>query len=113
MILNAERRQGTVFETFDGVVVQIDVSDVDLVQVQAFRIDSETVILRRDLHLFPLHVQDRMVSAMMAEFQLECRAAEGETHDLMSQADSEDRFLTKQSTDIVDGILERLRVAGT
>src|SRR2546425_10574114 len=113
MILNAECRQGAVFETFDRVVVQIDVRDVDVVQVQAFRIDGETVILSRDLHLLPLHIKDGMVSAMMAEFQLECPAAKRQTHDLMSQANSEDWFLTKESTDIVDGIFERLRIAGT
>src|SRR5207302_2820132 len=66
MILNAECRQGAVFETFDRVVVQIDVRDVDVVQVQAFRIDGETVILSRDLHLLPLQIKDGMVSAMMA-----------------------------------------------
>ena len=54
MILNAECRNGAVFEAFDRVVVQVDVRDVHVVQVQTLRIDGETMILRRDLDLIAL-----------------------------------------------------------
>ena len=84
MILNAERRQGTMLKTFYSLVVQIDVRNIYFIQVETFRIDSETVILRRDLDLLPLYVQYRMISTMVTEFQFESPAAERKTHDLMA-----------------------------
>src|SRR5437879_8503701 len=104
MVLNAERRKGAVLEAFDGVVVQIDVNNLDFVGVETFRIDSETVILRRNFHLFALNVEDGMISAMMPEFQFERRPAECKPHNLVAQADSENGLLRKQSADILDRV---------
>src|SRR5438034_11699923 len=105
MILNAERGKSTVFKAFNGVVVQIDVSNVDFVHVQTFRVDSETVILRRNFHLLALCVQDRMISTMMSEFQFECSPPEREAHNLMTQADTKNRLFSNQSADVFDGIV--------
>src|ERR1051326_4356757 len=69
MVLNAEGRHGAVLETFASVVVQVDMGDVHIVQIQTFRIDRETVILRRDLHLLALDIQYWMISAVMSELQ--------------------------------------------
>ena len=113
MILNAERRQRPVFEAFNRVVVQIDVRDVDIVEVETFRVDRETVILRRDLHLLSLDVEYGMISSVMPEFQLERPAAKREPHDLMAEADSKDRFLAEQRTNIPDSVFEWLGIAGT
>jgi hypothetical protein len=67
MILNAENGKGAVFHTFHGIVIQVDVSDLDFIQVESVGIDGETVILRCNLNLLPLNIQHRMISAMMAE----------------------------------------------
>src|ERR1700674_2764360 len=112
MVLNAECRKRTMFKTFNRIVVQIDVRNIDVVQVETIRIDRKTVILRCNFHLLPLDVENRMVSAVMSEFQLERAAAQREPHDLMAQTNSENRFLTEQSADIFDGVIERLRIAG-
>src|SRR5207247_8718915 len=88
----------------NGVVVQIDVSNVDFVHVQTFRVDSETVILRGNFHLLALDVQDRMISTMMSEFQFECSPPEREAHNLMTQADTKNRLFSNQSADVFDGI---------
>src|SRR6266705_7205713 len=106
MILNAERGKNTVCKAFNGVVVQIDVSNVDFVHVQTFRVDSETVILRGNFHLPALDVQDRMISAMMPKFQLERPSPEREIHNLMTQADSKNRLFSNQSADVFDGVVE-------
>ena len=71
-------------EAFDGVVVQIDVSNLDFIGVETLRIDSETVILRRNFHLVALNVEDGMISAMMPEFQFERPPAEREPHNLVA-----------------------------
>src|SRR5437867_10870277 len=92
MILNAERGKSTVFKAFNGVVVQIDVSNVDLVHVKSFRVDSETVILRGNFHPLALDVQDRLIFSMMPEFQVERPLPERETHNLMNMADTKNRL---------------------
>ena len=113
MVLNAERRKGAVLEAFDGVVVQIDVSNLDFIGVETLRIDSETVILRRNFHLVAVDVQHGMISAMMPESQYERPPAECEPHNLVAQADSENGLLSKQSADILDRVVERFRITGT
>src|SRR6185436_18305510 len=111
MILNAEGRHRSVFHPFNGVVVQIEVRNIDLVQVQTFRIDREAVILCGNLYLLALEIQHRMIAAVMAEFQLVRFAAESEAHDLMAKADSEDWFLSQQFTHISDRIIDGFRIA--
>ena len=81
------------FETFDSIVVQIEVSDIDVIQIQAFGIDRETVILGCNLNLLPFDIQDRVISAMMSELQLVRLAAERESHDLMPETNPEHRLL--------------------
>src|SRR5207247_6825467 len=90
----------------------IDVSNVDFVHVQTFRVDSETVILRGNFHPLALDVQDRMISAMMPEFQFERPPPERETHNLMTQADTKNRLFSNQSADVFDGIIEGLGIDG-
>src|SRR5258708_39497064 len=46
----------------------------------------------------------RMISAMVAEFQLESLASERDAGKLMSQADSEDRLASHQAPNIVDRV---------
>src|SRR5437879_1869442 len=107
MILNAERRQGTMLKTFYSLVVQIDVRNIYFIQVETFRIDSETVILRGDLHLLSLKIKDGMVSSVMPEFEFECSATEGQAHDLMPQTNSEDWLLAHQRTNVLDRVSKR------
>ena len=75
MVLNAERGHGTMLETLDSVVVQVDVRHFDVVQIEAVRIYRETVILCRDLDLIALETENRMVSAVVAELEFERTAA--------------------------------------
>lgn len=56
------------FEPFQGAVVQIDMSNLDVFLEQAVYIDHKPMILRGDLHSAGLQVSDRMVGTMMAEF---------------------------------------------
>ena len=49
----------------------------------------------------------------MSELQLEGFAAERESHDLMPETDSEDRFLSEQAPNIPDRIVHGFRIART
>src|SRR5687767_3885722 len=62
MILNAEGLDRAVLEPFTGVVVQVDMRDPHVVQIQTLRVDSESVILSRNLDLLAVDVQHRMIS---------------------------------------------------
>ena len=94
VVLDTECRDGTVLEAFDSVVVEVDVSHANVIEIEAVRIHSETMILSRYLDLIAVNVENRMVSPVMAEFELERTAAQGEAENLMTEADSEDGLLT-------------------
>ena len=92
MILHAEDRQLFVPHSFNRVVVQIDVADLDIFRKRR-GIDRESVILRGDRDLATLQIFYRLIRAAMTEFQFECRSTESETEDLMAETNSKDRFL--------------------
>src|SRR6186997_770161 len=96
---------------FDSLVVEVDVCDANLLR-QAPWIDSETVILGRNFHLIEIGIENRLIPSMMSELELECTTAEGESHDLVTQADSEDRLLSKQMPDVADRVIHGFGVAG-
>ena len=113
MVLNAERRHGAMLEAFNRVVVHIDVRDVHIIQVQTLGIDGKTVILSGNLDLLALDIEDRMVSTVVPELQLVCAPAQREPENLMSQANSENRFLSQKLSDVPDRVVHSLRISGT
>lgn len=48
MMLGAKDREFLVSHPPDCLIVQVDLSDFDLIVIQVFRINSGTVVLRRD-----------------------------------------------------------------
>ena len=90
VILDAEDRQALVPQSLEGLVVQVDVTGLD-VGGQRGRVDGEAVVLGRDLDLAGRLVADRVVGASVAELELEGLRAEGLAEELMAQADPEDR----------------------
>src|SRR5436305_12521819 len=95
MILHAENRKFLVAHSFHGVVVQIDVADLDILR-KRLGIDREPVILRRDRDPAALQIFYRLVRAAMPELEFEGRSTERETEDLMAETNSEDRSLAHQ-----------------
>ena len=90
MILHAEDRQMFVPHPFQGLVVQVDMSDLD-VGGKRRRVDRKPVVLSRDLDLAGLLVADRMIDASVSELELESLGTQGLAEKLMSQADAENR----------------------
>src|SRR5882672_1947161 len=91
VILHGQHRLALVPETFQRLVVEIDVCVFDLVRVQRIGVDREAMILRRDLDASAAKILDRMIAAAMSELQLVRAAAEREAEELMAEADAEDR----------------------
>src|SRR2546430_11164081 len=99
VILHGQHRLALVPETFQRLVVEIDVRVLDLVRVQRIGIDRKAVILRRDLHAPAAKILDRMIAAAMSELQFVRAAAEREAEELMTEADAEDRHLADEMAD--------------
>ena len=56
------------FKTFQGLVVQVDMGNLNIVLGKTFNVNHKTMVLRGDFHLAGYHIFDRMVGAVMAEF---------------------------------------------
>ena len=98
VVLHAEGRQLAVAQPFDGLVVEVDVRDLELGR-QGLGIDGEAVVLRGDLDRAGLQVLHRLVRAAVAELELERLRAAGQAEQLVAQADAEDRLLAQQAAD--------------
>src|ERR1700751_61438 len=100
-------------QSFQRVVVQIDVSQVYFTLLQRIRIDSEVMVVRGDLNLPAVGLLHGMVAAMMSELQLVASAAQGEADQLMTETNAKDRFFPGQLPDGFVCIVQWLRVART
>src|ERR1017187_6847240 len=112
MVLHTEYRLAAVAETFQRLIVQIDVGDFDLAQVERIRVHGEPVIVRGDLHAPGEFIAHRMVGAAMSELELVGLAAKGEPEQLVAETDAEDGLLTDELADVAHLGDQRLRIAG-
>ncbi len=71
MVLNRHDRKLKMAESFQRVVVEIDVRGLDLFGIQAVDVHGKSVILGGDFHLPGSQILDRLVAAAVAEFELE------------------------------------------
>src|ERR1051326_4952894 len=83
--LHGEQRQRAVAQALERVVVQVDVSEVDVAGLERVGIDGEVVVVRGDLDLAGVELLDRMVAAVVSELELERFAAEREADELRSE----------------------------
>ena len=90
VILNAEDWQSFVPQSFQRLVVQIDVTEFD-VGGQPGRVDREAVVLGRYLDFTRRLVSDRVIGATVAELELEGLGPERLAEELMAQANPENR----------------------
>ena len=89
VVLHAEGRNVAAGDAFDDAVVQVDVGDVD--GVKGALVHGIVMVLAGDLDLAGGQPADRMVAAVMAERQLVGLTPEGGGHQLVPEADTEDR----------------------
>ena len=112
VVLDAEDGLAPVAETFERLVVQVDVGDVDVVRVERIGIDREAVVVRGDFDALGELVHHGMVGAAVAELQLVGLAAQREAEDLMAEADAEDGRFADQAAHVVDLGVQRFGIAG-
>src|ERR1700686_57731 len=100
-------------QAFERLIVEVDVRQLDFALGQRVGIDSKVMVVRRDLDLPRLQLLYRMIAAVVPKLQLEGLAPEGNSRQLMPQADAENRLPPHQPADRIDRIRARLRVAWT
>src|SRR5258708_33568565 len=80
-------------------------------RVETFDLHTETMVLAGNFHLLGQGIQDRLVSAPVAELELIGLAAQGEPQNLVSQANAEDRDIAvDQLPDRFSHVRHTLRV---
>ena len=83
VVLDGEDWGVAVAEAFDGLVVEIDVGDLD-VGWEGVGVDGEAVVLAGDGDLAGAEVFDGLVAAAVAEGEFEGFSAEGVAEDLVA-----------------------------
>ena len=89
VVLNTKDWFLTMGDSRDSSIVEIQMGDINLIGLQGLRIQSEPMILARDLHL--TGGTARMVQASVAIGELEGGSPQGQTQNLMPQADAKQR----------------------
>ena len=79
-------------QAFQGRIIQIHVRQLDFALRQRVGIYRKVVVVRRDLNFPGLQLLYGMIAAMVSELQLVGSAAQGDSHELMSQTDTENRL---------------------
>ncbi len=82
MVLHRERREVSVSNALDRLIIEADVCDLDVRWHRFFR-QREAVILRGDRHHSASLVEHRMVDAAVAELELGGASTEGEPEELV------------------------------
>src|SRR5690242_5633698 len=100
-------------QAFERLVIQVDVRQLDFGLRQRVGIDSEVVVVRRDLDLAGVQLLHRMVAAVVSELELEGLAAQRDAGQLMSEADAENRLATHEAANVVHRVGARLGITGT
>src|SRR5580658_4025825 len=112
VVLHAEERQRAVAQAFEGIVVEVDVGEVDFGGVERLGIDGEVVIVAGDLDLAGVVALDGMIAAVVAELELVGFAAESEADELVAETDAEDGRAAGEFADAFLGVDNRLGIAG-
>src|ERR1700684_4336159 len=100
-------------QTFERLIVQVDVGEFHFAARQGIGIDSKIMVVRRDLDLAGTQLLHRMVAAMMSELQFERLATKRNAGELMSQANAENRLPSHQPANRIHRIGTGLGIAGT
>src|SRR5829696_1219984 len=112
MILHAPGTQLWARDALDGAVVEVAVGQLHSI-LQCILVHGETVVLAGYFDASRLEVPDGVVCAVVSEGHLVRLATEGETEELVSETDTERRYLAQQRTQDVYRLTEGGRVAGS
>ena len=96
VVLHAEDGVIPEAETFERLVVQIHMGNLNVTGGQRIRIDAKPMILRRNFHLVRQQILHRMIGSVVAKLELECFATECESAKLVPEANAENRHSSRE-----------------
>ena len=80
-------------ETFQSIVVQINMGHWNIIHMQPVRINGKTVILGCDFNFARNHVFNRLIDTSVSEFEFKGSASKGYAENLMPQTNPEHGFV--------------------
>ena len=112
MVLDRKSGDLKVPDPLNGLVVEVDVSDLHLLtgSDKRIRINDEPVILGCDLDLSRGQIFYGMVSPMMSELQLEGDSTKGQPEYLVAETDPEDGYLAQKFLHASHSVSDRFRI---
>ena len=105
VVLNAKGGKLLVSNSGDGIVVEVPVGDFQAIW-QGRLFDGKAMVLRSDFDASSSALEYRLVGAAMTEFEFKRLGPASERQELVSEADSEDRFFAEHASDGLLGIVE-------
>ena len=110
MELYAERATLACAQTFNALIVQVDVRYFDVGR-KTVGAHGKAVVVRRDLDAASYSIFHRLIAAAMTELEFVRFPTERQPQNLMAEADSEDRHAPEKLTHGVNGVGYRGRIA--
>ena len=101
------------FQSFNGLVKQIDMGGLQGCILETVYVNGIIVILACNFNLASCKIFDGMIAASMSEFQFVGFGSVRQTYQLVSQANTEDGLLSAQFTDMVCYNLYIFRITRT
>ena len=92
MILYAEEGLLFVFDAGNRLIIQIEVGNFSHLIINAFRINTESVVVRSDLYFLRAQILNWLVATAMSKFKLKAFSAQGQAEHLVAKADAKQRF---------------------
>ncbi len=113
MKLDAERPKTRKINSLDGPVIEASVSHANRSEGRLRRSQGEAVVLSGDGDGPVMQRLHRMVGSPVAELQFICFQSRGQTQQLMSETNAQDRHAAERPLDLSDGLRHGARVAGS
>jgi len=95
VVLHREGLEFGMAQALQGVVVQVDVGDLYRRVGDGVQVHGKAVILGSDLHPAVEKIFHRLVAPPVAELELKGAPAQGQSQELVTQADAEHRLLAQ------------------
>ena len=91
-------------EALNGVVVEVEMSQLNVLSLEGIQIDAEAVVLAGDFNSAGLEVLDGVVCTVVAELELVGFGAECKGEELMAETDAEDGQSAEELFDSFNGV---------
>ena len=111
VVLDGEGRLVFAAESLVRIVVEVQMSQLDLFFFKRIGVYAEAMVLAGDFNLSRFEVLNRVIGTSVAELELVGPGAERQGENLVTEAYSEDGDFAKQFADGFDGVFHRRRVA--